>query len=710
MPAKKKIDPVMPTRDELWERKSERREGENHKPFVWIGRDDKDAAEACLAVVKKNVSTALDTEFPTSGDRKDEVVIWSLSGASDQRYVLDGYWMKSKKSPFRDWIADPTTKLVYFSFPSDADVIEKNAKVECEESFHADVKVEGWLRNNNKRRHALKEEGWDYLRWKRADYAHMFGYFPFGKKKWMVCDPFVLMNGPLPEEMLAVMPHSEWVELFKSYAADDAEQTHTLHRINKQVLKRWGYWDNYLAIDREYTLTLRQGSKRGVPIDFAELNRLDREITADFVRHRTALRLIAENPVLKLDSQAKDLRELIFNTWEWPKYDDLTTEKGAPQLNKIAWGRYANDEGFSFARLMLPYNKLKTLKNTFINGIRWGVQYGPGAATHTLFSEYNQTGTKSGRVSSRKFKVKIPVLKTFKRRPSIIVEKEVKAGMNMLNFPNKFNDSFGVRRVVTAPPPDDKEPEGYVIVCGDFSGFELWMILYWCWKWKIKSKMLEHMMRGDDVHSMTAVAVCGLDCDWSEVKEKYPAERNNEGKRSNFGLGYGAGARVFCRILGWDTRSEKNLRKAQRMIDIWNDLWPEMPLYQKKCVQLGYRDGYVPTISGGRIWVEEGLNSSDDGIVRHYENLCKNGPAQGSAAIITKMAETYLERDRRMKELGYRRMFSVYDEIVGYCPRRNAKEVTERKNKLMKKPGYFFKMPYELAIEAHFADNWQESK
>jgi len=411
MPQAKKPEPKMPTAADLWPKRI--------RDFVWIGRDDKREAERCLDVVAANKSTALDSEFPTSGPRTDEVIIWSLSGSATQRYVLDAYWLKSKKSPFRDWIRDPKTKLVYFSFPADADVIEKNAKVDCEASFYADVKVTGWLRNNNKRRIALKSEGADYLNWWRKDYGHTFGYYPRGKKKWVIVSPDILMEGPLPEEMLAVMSHEQWIELFKLYSADDAEETHTLHRLNKAVLKRWGYWDMYLKLDRPYTITLRHFQKRGIPIDFVELDRLDREVTSELLRHKTHLRLLADKPGMSLDSQSKDLRKLIFDDWRWPTYEDLETEKGAPQLNKFAWERYANEEGFQFARLMLPYNKLKTLKNTFLNGIRWGTRYGPGSAKNILYSEYNQTGTKSGRMSSRKFNVKIPVLKKFKRRPDV---------------------------------------------------------------------------------------------------------------------------------------------------------------------------------------------------------------------------------------------------------------------------------------------------
>lgn len=701
MPQTKKSVPKAPTADELWPKR--RRE------FTWVGENDRRGARRVLDIVRKNKSTALDTEFPTHGPRQDEAIIWSLSGAANQRFVLHGRWLQSD-SPFADWIADRDTKLVYFSFPADADVIEKNTKVDCEPSFYADVKVTGWLRNNTKRRIALKEEAADYLNNWRRDYTHMFGYFPYGKKKWVTVPPDVLMEGPLPKEMLDVMSWDEWIKLFQHYSADDADDTHTLHRINKVVLRRWGYWPTYLMLDKPYTITLRHFSKRGIPINFEELNRLDREVTTELLRHRTCLQLLAgADTTLSLNSQSKALRKLIFDDWGWPTYDDLQTDSGQPQLNKVAWHRYATEEGFTFARLMLPHNKLTTLKNTFLNGIRYGTMYGPGAKTNTLFSEYNQTGTRQGRMSSRKFKVRIPVLRTYKTRPSKWVDKEVKAGMNMLNFPAKHSDVFGVRRVVTAPPPDEESPDGYQLICGDFAGFELWMILYWCHKWGIKSKMLKYLMDDVSVHALTAIRVMGLNCTWQECKEKYPKQYDT-GKKCNFGLGYGASWRVFCAILGWDARSAKIERLVKRIIATWNEMWPEMPAYQEHCVALGYKQGWVPSIAGGRTWVREGLDSEDEGTVRHFENICKNGPAQRSAAEITKMAQNFIERDRRMREMGYRQGFNVYDEIIGWVPRRHAEEATARQAKLMKKPGKVLGLPFELRVECHHSDNWRDAK
>jgi DNA polymerase I-like protein with 3'-5' exonuclease and polymerase domains len=709
------------------------------RPYVWCDADDRKTARRIYETVARNKSTALDTEFSNSRPAHERIDTFQLSGAHGQRFVLHGQWMKEPL--FRDWLGDPDTRIVYFAFNADATAVEEFCGIDLEKSFYVDVMAEAWCVDNTKKRYALKSEGADVLKWHRKEYSDLFYYVPEGTSKKVVIEPWQIMTKQLPDEMLRCgMTMEDWIDLFFHYGADDAEETHAEHRVFKRILKKWGYWPTFLDVDAPYTLTLRHFQQRGIPIDLEQLDRIDRKVSIDLLRHETAIRqLCGRGPELSLNRSA-ELERLIFEEWKWPTYDDLWTKpkegsksKPKPQLNKVAWNRYANEEGFVIAKLMLPHNKLRTLKSTFINGIRNGVKYGPGANLNILFSDYNQVGTLSGRMSSRKFTVEIDVVKYFKRKPSVIVKKKVKAGMNMLNFPNAFNDPFGLRSVVV--PPDEvtyylrkygatrkyekalkrkkagKERKR-VLVCGDFSGFELWMALYNCHKMGIKSEMLKALNEGKDVHSITAVAVCGLDCDWSEVKKLHPEKRNNEGKRCNFNLLYGGGAKMLCRILGWDTRVERNIRRAQAMIDVWNMLWPEMPKYQRRIVDFAYEHGYVETISGQRIWVRDGLNDPDEWVQRHWENVAKNGPCQGSAAAIIKKAQNLIEEsslDGPLAECGYEQYFNVYDEIVGSCWEDHADEAVAQVTYCMKQP-FKEKLPFELQVEVKAAPNWKEAK
>lgn len=56
---------------------------------------------------------------------------------------------------------------------------------------------------------------------------------------------------------------------------------------------------------------------------------------------------------------------------------------------------------------------------------------------------------------------------------------------------------------------------------------------------------------------------------------------------------------------------------------------------------------------------------------------CVNARIQGSAADLTKLAMIELYNSEKLKELGFRMLIPVHDEIIAECPRENMKECSE---------------------------------
>ena len=56
---------------------------------------------------------------------------------------------------------------------------------------------------------------------------------------------------------------------------------------------------------------------------------------------------------------------------------------------------------------------------------------------------------------------------------------------------------------------------------------------------------------------------------------------------------------------------------------------------------------------------------------------CVNARIQGSAADLTKLAMIELYRNERLRELGFKMLIPVHDEIIAECPEENAKECSE---------------------------------
>ena len=75
---------------------------------------------------------------------------------------------------------------------------------------------------------------------------------------------------------------------------------------------------------------------------------------------------------------------------------------------------------------------------------------------------------------------------------------------------------------------------------------------------------------------------------------------------------------------------------------------------------------------------EEGIWIVDNGgKIAEATRQCVNSRIQGSAADLTKLAMVYASRNERLKELGFRLLIQVHDELIGECPKENMKECSE---------------------------------
>jgi len=80
----------------------------------------------------------------------------------------------------------------------------------------------------------------------------------------------------------------------------------------------------------------------------------------------------------------------------------------------------------------------------------------------------------------------------------------------------------------------------------------------------------------------------------------------------------------------------------------------------------------------------EGINIKDNGgYIAEAKRQCVNSRIQGSAADQIKIAMILIGTNQRLKELGFRLLLTVHDELIGECPKENIKEVSELFSKLM---------------------------
>jgi DNA polymerase I-like protein with 3'-5' exonuclease and polymerase domains len=81
---------------------------------------------------------------------------------------------------------------------------------------------------------------------------------------------------------------------------------------------------------------------------------------------------------------------------------------------------------------------------------------------------------------------------------------------------------------------------------------------------------------------------------------------------------------------------------------------------------------------------KEGIWIVDNGAkIADAQRQCVNARIQGSAADMSKLAMILVGNDERLKELGFRLLIPVHDELIAECPEENVEECSERFAQLM---------------------------
>jgi DNA polymerase-1 len=123
-------------------------------------------------------------------------------------------------------------------------------------------------------------------------------------------------------------------------------------------------------------------------------------------------------------------------------------------------------------------------------------------------------------------------------------------------------------------------------------------------------------------------------------------------------------------------------QEAQQLYDLYFETYKGVKEFMKKQKKFGHQNEYVQTVLGRRRHLE-GINGQNFAEVGYFERLSVNAPVQGSAADIAISAQILVEDDSVLKELGYRQVLQVHDEIVGICPKKNKDKALERVGELM---------------------------
>eukprot|EP01026_Neomeris_dumetosa_P005149 TRINITY_DN11421_c0_g1_i1.p1 TRINITY_DN11421_c0_g1~~TRINITY_DN11421_c0_g1_i1.p1 ORF type:complete len:335 (-),score=41.67 TRINITY_DN11421_c0_g1_i1:152-1156(-) len=248
---------------------------------------------------------------------------------------------------------------------------------------------------------------------------------------------------------------------------------------------------------------------------------------------------------------------------------------------------------------------------------------------------------------------------------------------------------------------------------------------------KCKS-MIQEFAVGGDLHSRTAYAMfqhikdavksgeCVMEHKLGDVekhlptiKERFQFERQ-QAKTLNFSIAYGKTAK------GLSEDWKVSLKEAKNSLKMWYKARPEVEQWQEDQKELARKQGYVQTILGRRRDLKALKGVSAKSGVRMTQDLFRkaiNSPVQGSAADVVMLAMLRLHTDPKLKELGWRQILQIHDEVILEGPCESANEAQDLIVECMSKPFWDHqKMEYcnplkvALVVESRICDNWYQQK
>ncbi|CAN6236396.1 unnamed protein product [Urochloa humidicola] len=284
---------------------------------------------------------------------------------------------------------------------------------------------------------------------------------------------------------------------------------------------------------------------------------------------------------------------------------------------------------------------------------------------------------------------------------------------NLQNQPALEKDRYKIRQAFVATP-------GNTLIVADYGQLELRILAHLA---DCRS-MLEAFKAGGDFHSRTAMNMYrhireaveeeSVILEWHPqpgqekppvplLKDAFGAERR-KAKMLNFSIAYGKTAHGLAR--DWKV----SVKEAKDTLKLWYSDRKEVLAWQMKQKELAQEKCEVYTLLG-RSRRFPNMAYATSGQRGHIERAAINAPVQGSAADVAMCAMLEIDRNTRLKELGWTLLLQVHDEVILEGPAESAELAKSIVVECMSKPFYGTNiLNVDLAVDAKYAQNWYAAK
>ena len=375
------------------------------------------------------------------------------------------------------------------------------------------------------------------------------------------------------------------------YAAEDALICLKLYKTLKEKIWEEVKWD-IENIEMPFINLLIDIESQGIKLDIEYMKKLQNEITAKLENLTDEIYSLAGSE-FNIKS-TKQLAHILFEVLKLPvKRKTKTGYSTDEKVLKSLKGTHP------IIKKLLEYRKLDKLLSTYIIPLQ---EYAKKDKNHKIYTNFLQTGTATGRLSSKNPNLQnIPTSTDINIRDAFIAEKE--------------------------------------FVSLDYSQIELRLLAHFS-----KDKdLIEAFLNDKDIHLETAVKIFGEE----KAKEYRPVA-----KSINFGLIYGMGPKKLSETINVSTK------EAKEFIEKYFASFPTVKTFLENIKTKAREKGYVETLLKRRRFFD--FASANARTLANFEREAVNTIFQGSAADIIKKAMIEIKRQFPKAKM----LLQIHDELI----------------------------------------------
>jgi DNA polymerase-1 len=431
------------------------------------------------------------------------------------------------------------------------------------------------------------------------------------------------------------------------YAAEDADITLRLHnKLWPEICATGELETVYTDIEQPLVHVLESIEAYGVLVDARQLAKQSQKLGKQLVKlEKEAYKLAGHDFNL---GSPKQLQHILFEELEIPVI--RKTPKGQPSTAEDVLQELAEEH--DLPRVILENRSLSKLKSTYTDKLPQQISERDGR----IHTSYHQAVTATGRLSS--------------------------SSPNLQNIPVRSEEGRRIRQAFIAP-------EGCSLIAADYSQIELRIMAHISGD----KGLVKAFAEDRDIHRATAAEVFNTDLDAVSDDQRRSA------KAINFGLIYGMSAFGLAKQLNIPRY------EAQDYVDLYFKRYPGVAEYMEKTRQQAKRDGYVETVFGRRLYLQE-INSRQAQRRQYAERSAINAPMQGTAADIIKRAMLTVDEWLKGNNSAACMIMQVHDELVLEAPTDEATEIAAEIAKLMNAAA---QLAVPLKVDTGIGLNWDEA-